>query len=58
MRPILVVVSAPSLQLFAGVGKRQEPVGVHALRPEAPAEGLDKGALSVGVPGRENDMEI
>jgi hypothetical protein len=31
MRPNLVVVLAPILQLFAGVGKRQEPVSVQAL---------------------------
>ena len=42
MWPILVVVSAPSLQLFLGVRKRQEPVGVQALGPQAPVEGLDE----------------
>jgi hypothetical protein len=43
MWPILVVVLAPILQLFAGVGKGPEPVRVEALRPEAPVEGLDEG---------------
>ena len=47
MRANLVVVSAPILHLFGRVGKRQEPVGVQALRPEATVEGFD-----VGVVGR------
>lgn len=42
MRPILIVVSAPILQLFLRVGKRQEPMGVQALRPEAAIEGLNE----------------
>lgn len=29
--PNLVVVSTPILQLFAGIGKRQEPMRVQAL---------------------------
>ena len=41
MRAHLVVVSAPILHLFGRVRKRQEPVGVQALRPEATVEGLD-----------------
>jgi hypothetical protein len=45
VRPILVVVLAPILQLFAGVGKRQEPVRVKALRPEAPVERLNEGVV-------------
>ena len=47
VRPILVVVSAPSLQLFGRVRKGQEPVGVQAFGPEATVEGFD-----VGVVGR------
>jgi hypothetical protein len=43
MRSILVVVLAPILQLFAGVGKGQEPVRVQALGAQAAVEGLDKG---------------
>ena len=46
MRPDLVVVSAPSLQLFRRVCKRQEPVSVQALGPEAAVEGLDEGIVS------------
>lgn len=38
MRAHLVVLSAPILQLFSGVGKGQEPMGVQALRPEAAVE--------------------
>ena len=45
MGPIFVVVSAPILQLFGRVGKRQEPVGVQALGPEAAVEGLDEGVV-------------
>lgn len=36
VRAFLVVVSALSFQLFLRIGKRQEPVGVQALRPHAP----------------------
>lgn len=36
VRPILIVVSAPILQLFAGVRKRQEPVGIQAIGSERP----------------------
>ena len=43
VRPILVAVSAPSLQLFGRVRKGQEPVGVQALGPEATVEGFDVG---------------
>lgn len=45
MRASLVAVSAPILQLFSGVGKGQEPVGVQALRPEAAVEGFDVGVV-------------
>jgi hypothetical protein len=37
----LVVVSAPSLQNFGRIRKRQEPLGIQALGPEATVEGLD-----------------
>lgn len=67
VRPILVVVSDPSLHLFGRIRKRQEPVRVQALAPEAAIEceegsGIDPvdqfprrnmKALSVGLPGRE-----
>ena len=39
---MLVVVSEPSLHLFAGVGKGEEPVGVQAFRPEPSVERLDE----------------
>lgn len=45
MGPNLVVVSAPSLQLFRRIRKREEPVGVQALGPEAAIEGLDEGVV-------------
>jgi hypothetical protein len=48
--PILVVVLAPILLLFAGVGKRQEPMRVQALRPEPSVERFDEGV--VGLPPR------
>jgi hypothetical protein len=44
--PDLVVVSAPMLQLFTGVGKGQEPVGVQAFGPEFAVERLDEGIVS------------
>ena len=46
---IVVVVSAPILQLFAGVRKAHEPVRVQAFRPEFRIERLDEpvvGGLS------------
>ena len=57
VRPILVVESAPSLQLFAGVGKRQEPVGVQAFRSEASVEGLDEGVIG-GRAGSGEDRRL
>lgn len=45
MAPDLVVVSTPSLQLFGRIRKRQEPVGVQTLGPEAADEGLDEGIV-------------
>ena len=45
MRPVFVVVAAPILQLFVGVGKGQEPVRVQTLRPEATVECLDEGVV-------------
>jgi len=45
VRPILVVVVAPILQLFAGVGKGHEPVSVQALRAQAAVEGLDESVV-------------
>lgn len=45
MRADVVVVVAPSLQLFAGVGKGQEPVRVHALGPDAAVERVGEGIV-------------
>lgn len=45
MGPDLVVVSAPSFQLFSRIRKRQEPVSVQARGPEASVEGLDEGVV-------------
>ena len=55
MRALLVVVSAPSLQLFPRVGKRQEPVRVHALGPHAAVERLGEGV--VGGLSRAREVE-
>jgi hypothetical protein len=45
VRPILVVVSEPSLHPFGRIRKRQEPVGVQALTAEAAVERLDEGVV-------------
>lgn len=38
VRSDLIVVSTPSIQLFAGIGKAHEPVRVQASRPELAVE--------------------
>lgn len=43
IRSDLVVVSAQRFQLFGRISKRQEPVGVQALSPEAAVEGFNEG---------------
>ena len=45
MRPILIVVSAPILQLLSGIGKRHEPMRVQTLRPELAIEGLNERVI-------------
>ena len=45
MGPNLVVVSAPSLELFGRVCKREEPVGFQALGAVAAVEGFDEGVV-------------
>jgi len=50
-RAILIVVSAPSLQLFGRVRKGQEPVGAQALGPEGSIEGFDVGIIRHDVTG-------
>jgi hypothetical protein len=47
-RPVgafFIVVLAPILHLFLGVGKGQEPMGVQTLRSEATVEGFDEGVV-------------
>jgi hypothetical protein len=41
----LVVVSTPSIQFFAGIGKAHEPVHVQAFRPELAVERLDEAVV-------------
>ena len=45
VRTFLVVVSTPSLQLFAGIRKAQKPVGVQAFGPELAVERLDEAVV-------------
>ena len=45
VRSLLIVVSAPSLQLFGRVGKRQEPVGVQTFRAEPAIKCFDIGIV-------------
>lgn len=42
METFFVIVLAPILYLFQGVGKAKEPVGVETLLPEASVERLDE----------------
>lgn len=42
MGSILVVVPAPILQLFPGVFKAHEPVGIQAFGPKLAVEGFDE----------------
>ncbi len=45
MRAFFIVVLAPILQLFLGICKAQEPVGVQTFRSEAAVEGFDEGVV-------------
>ena len=45
MRSLFVIVSTPSLQLFASVLQVQEPVSVKALAAQLAVEGFDKGVV-------------
>ncbi len=55
---VLVVVPAPILQLFAGVGKAHEPVRVQTFRPELAVERLDEPVVR-GFPGpREVEGDV
>lgn len=40
--PFLIIVSAPSLHLFLGIRKGQEPMGVETFGPETSIEGFDE----------------
>ena len=42
MRPCLIILLAPGCNLLAGVGKRQEPVGIQAFAPQAAIERFDE----------------
>lgn len=50
---VFLIVSTPILQLFAGICKAHEPVGVQTLRPQLAVERLDENPLSVGLPSLE-----
>jgi hypothetical protein len=43
--PDLIVVSTPSIEFFAGIGKAHEPVRVQAFRRELRIEGLDEAVV-------------
>ena len=52
VRPDLVVVSAPSLQLFARIRKIHEPVGIQAFCPQLAVERLNEAVVG-GFPRSE-----
>src|SRR4051794_24222890 len=45
MGTFFVIVLAPILHLFLGVGKAQEPIGIEAFLPEAAVERLDESVV-------------
>lgn len=45
MRYNNTVMAAPILQLFAGIRKAHEPMGVQVFGPELTAEGLDEAII-------------
>jgi hypothetical protein len=51
---VLIVVSTPIFQLFAGVGKAHEPVRVQTLCPELAVKGLDEPVV-LGLSGPRED---
>lgn len=55
MWPLLVIVSAPSLQLFRRIRKAQEPVSVQTFRPQPGIERFDEGV--VGGLARPREVE-
>jgi len=58
VRSVLVVVSTPILQLFAGVGKAHEPVGIQALGPELAVERLDEPIVGGFAGPREVQNDV
>lgn len=56
---VFVVVSAPSLQLFAGICKAHEPIGVQALRAQLDVERFDEAVVCrLSWPGEIQDDRI
>jgi hypothetical protein len=55
MGPLLIIVSTPILQLFAGPRKRKEPMMVQAHRAEPAVERLEEGI--VGRFARTGEVE-
>ena len=45
MGSVLVAVPAPILQLFPGVFKAHEPMGIQTFRPQFAVERLDEGVV-------------
>lgn len=53
---VLVVVPTPIVQLFAGIRKAHEPLGVQAFRPELAVEGeKEKGTDPVDLSPTERE---
>ena len=50
MRPLLVVVAAPSCDFFCSILQTQKPVLVQTLLPKAAVKGVDEGIIR-GLPG-------
>ena len=55
---VLVAVSTPILQLFAGVGEAHDPVGVQALRPELTFERPGEAVVGGFAGPREVQSDI
>lgn len=64
---VLIVVPTPILQLFPGIRKTHEPVGVQTLRPELAVEGFDEpvvgrftrsGEVEGGIVGIRPEIEV
>lgn len=57
-RAFRIVVSTPSLQLFARIRKGQEPVGVQAFGPELAVERLDEAIVGRLARPREVQSDL